>query len=138
MSEIFHSKTISYYYNNLLASYFKIKKTWKLVTRKYFWSTFYWDIKVYIKGCGIYLTLKIVYHKLYRYLYLLLKLFYHLKDLLMDFLTSLSLLVGWKSDNYDSFLVIIDCLTIMFCYKLVKTIIDITELAKVIISIVVG
>lgn len=91
-----------------------------------------------MKGCDIYLTLKIVYHKSYRDLYSLSMLFYCLKDLSIDFLTSLSLSVSWKSDNYDSFLVIVDCLTKMFYYKSVKTTIDVAELAKVIISIVVG
>lgn len=135
---MFYSKTISRYHNNLLASYFEIKKIWKLVTRKYFWSTFYWDIKAYIKGCDICLTLKIVYHKSYRDLYSLAMLFYCLKDLSIDFLISLSLSVSWKGDNYDSFFVIVDCFTKMFYYKSVKTTIDIVELAKVIISIVVG
>lgn len=35
ISEIIYFKIISYYYNDLLASYFEIERIRKLVTRKY-------------------------------------------------------------------------------------------------------
>ena len=41
MLKIIYFKVISCYHNNLLAGYFLIKKTKKLVTKKYFKSIFY-------------------------------------------------------------------------------------------------
>ncbi len=55
----------------------------------------------------------------------------------MDFITSLQILANWKGDSYDLILVIIDRLTKMVDYKLVKVTINIPSLAKVIIDIIV-
>lgn len=49
---------INYYYNNLLAGHFEIKKTWELVIQKYYWPTFCHVVKAYSKGCNVILTLK--------------------------------------------------------------------------------
>ena len=54
----------------------------------------------------------------------------------MDFVTGLPLSVDWKSDNYDSILVIVDQLTEMVHYEPVKVIIDTSGLAEVIIDVV--
>ena len=51
---------INRYHNDLLVGYFDIKKIQKLVTRKYYWKTIYYNIKVYIRGYNIYLTFKAV------------------------------------------------------------------------------
>lgn len=48
-----------------MASHFEIKKTSNLIAPKYYWSLLQQDIKSYIKGCDLYLALKIVKHKLY-------------------------------------------------------------------------
>ena len=50
---------------------------------------------------------------------------------------TLSLLRNWKSDSYDSILVIIDRLTKMVHYKLVKVTIDILGLVEVILDVIV-
>ena len=55
----------------------------------------------------------------------------------MDFVTGLPLSADWKSNNYDSILVIVDRLTKMVHYKPIKVIIDAPGLAKVIIDVVV-
>ena len=55
----------------------------------------------------------------------------------MDFVTSLPLFTDWKSDSYDSILVIVNQLTKIMHYKPVKVIIDILGLAEVIIDVVV-
>ena len=55
----------------------------------------------------------------------------------MDFITDLPILTNWKGDSYDSILVIIDRLTKMIHYKLVKVIINVLGLSKVIINIIV-
>lgn len=49
----------------------------------------------------------------------------------------LSLLVDWKSDSYNTILVIIDCLIKMLHFEPVKIIIDVANLVKVAIDIVV-
>ena len=55
----------------------------------------------------------------------------------MDFVTGLPILTDWKGDNYDLILVIVNWLTKMVHYELVKVIIDAPGLAKVIINVVV-
>ena len=55
----------------------------------------------------------------------------------MDFVTGLPLSADWKSISYDLILVIINQLTKMVHYKLVKVIINAPGLAKVILDIVV-
>ena len=55
----------------------------------------------------------------------------------MDFMTSLPLSINWKGDNYDLILVIVNWLTKMVYYKLVKVTIDTPGLTKVILNVVV-
>lgn len=55
----------------------------------------------------------------------------------MHFVMGLPVLINWKGESYDLILVIIDQLTNMIHYKVVKVTIDIPGLAKVIINIVV-
>ena len=55
----------------------------------------------------------------------------------MDFVTVLPLFADWKSDSYDSILVIVNRLTKMVHYKPVKVTIDAPGLAEVIIDVVV-
>ena len=55
----------------------------------------------------------------------------------MDFVTGLPLSSDWKGDSHNSNLVIVDQLTKMIHYKLVKVTIDALGLAKVIIDVVV-
>ena len=63
---------------------------------------------------------------------------HHYKNLLIDFVTGLSILTDWKGNNsYDSILVIINRLTKMVYYKPVKITIDAPSLAKVIINVIV-
>lgn len=55
----------------------------------------------------------------------------------MNFITGLPLLVDWKSNSYDAIFVIINGVTKLEYYKPVKTMIDVANLVKVIINIVV-
>ena len=55
----------------------------------------------------------------------------------MDFVTGLPLSADWKGDSYDSILVIVNRLTKMVHYELVKVTIDAPGLAEVIIDVVV-
>ncbi len=55
----------------------------------------------------------------------------------MYFVTSLPLSADWNGDNYDSILVIVDRLTKIVHYLLVKITIDVPGLAEVIIDVVV-
>ena len=55
----------------------------------------------------------------------------------MDFVTRLPLFFDWKSDSFNSILVIVNRLTKMVHYKQVKVTIDALELAEVIIDVVV-
>ncbi len=55
----------------------------------------------------------------------------------MDFITSLRILADWKCDNYDLILVIVNWLTKMVHYKLVKVMINAPGLTEVIIDVIV-
>lgn len=56
----------------------------------------------------------------------------------MDFITSLPISTNWNDKTYNFILVILDQLTKIVYYELVKVMIDTSDLAKVIINIVVG
>lgn len=60
------NKIFKRYHNNLLASHFSIKKTSKLLARKYYWLTFYYNIQTYTNSYDICLLFKAIKHKLYR------------------------------------------------------------------------
>ncbi len=47
------------------------------------------------------------------------------------------MLTGWKNKNYDSILIIIDYLAKIIYYKLVKIIINISDLAEFIINLII-
>ena len=89
-----------------------------------------------MKECNICLASNAAQYKLYNDLESLLVPIYCWKNLLIDFVTDLSILTDEKRDSYDSILVIIDRLTKMVHYKQVKVTIDIPDLAKIIINIV--
>lgn len=137
ISEIIYSKIISYQHDNLLTSYLGIGKTKELIGRKYFWPTFCQDIKAYVKGCNVCLTLKVVRHKSYKDLQLLPVPINYQKNLSIDFVAGLPLLVNWKSNSYNAILVIINYLINIVYYESVKTTIDIVGLAEVIIDVMV-
>ena len=59
------------------------------------------------------------------------------KYLLIDFIICLRSLTDWNGDSYDSILVIVNWLTKMVYYKLVKITIDASGLVKVIINVLV-
>ena len=55
----------------------------------------------------------------------------------MDFVMGLPISTDWKRENYVTILVIVDWLTKMMHYELVKVIINILKLATVILDVVV-
>ena len=56
---------ISHHHNNLLADYFGIEKTYKLLAIKYYLPTLHHNVKAYVKCCDMCLALKTVCHKFY-------------------------------------------------------------------------
>lgn len=83
------------------------------------------------------LASKTVRHKLYNDLQSLFILIYCWKYLLIDFITGLLILTAQNRDNYDLILIIINRLTKIIYYKLVKVTIDAPSFRKVIINVVV-
>ncbi len=55
----------------------------------------------------------------------------------MNFVIRLPILTNWKDDSYDLILVIVDWLTKIIYYELVKIIIDNLNLAKVILDMII-
>ena len=136
--KIIQTELIRRHYNNPLAGHYGIKKTHKLVAQKYYWPLFCQDANDYVKECDICLALKTIWHKLYSDLQFLLILTYRWKNLLIDFVTGLPISTDWKKDSYDLILVIVNWLTKLVHYKLVKVTIDALDLTEVIIDVIVG
>lgn len=97
----------------------------------------YQDIKTYVIRCDVRLVLKAVRHKPYCDFQFLPVSTHYWKNLSKNFMTSLPIPTDWKDDNYNMILVIVDHLTKMIHYELVKTMIDAADLAEVIIDMVV-
>ena len=135
--EIIRSEVISRHHNDPLISHFGIDKIRKLISRKYYWPSMRKDVESYVQGCDIGLALKAIKHKPYGDLQFLPILTHRWKDLSMDFMTGLPLSSDWKSDSYNSILVIVDRLTKMVYYKPVKVTIDAPKLVKVILDVVI-
>ena len=95
------------------------------------------DVKSYIKRCDICLALNTIKYKPYGNLKSLPILTHWWKILTRDFVTILPLSADWKSNSYDSILIIFDRLTTIVQYKTVTVTIDAPGLAKVIIDMVV-
>ena len=135
--EIIRSKVISCYHNDSLAEHFGIDKTRELVGWKYYWPSLRKDVKNYVRGFDVCLASKAIRYKPYRDLQSLPVPTHRWKDLSMDFMTGLPLFADWKNNSYDLILIIVDRLTKMVHYELVKVTINASGLAKVIINVVV-
>ncbi len=135
--KVIRSELISRHHDDPLAGHFGIEKTCKLIARKYYWPTLRRDVEAYVKGCNVCLALMAVRHKPYGDLQSLPVPTNWWTDLSMDFVTGLPISADWKSDSYDSIMVIVDRLTKMVDYVPVKVTIDAPGLAEVIIDMVV-
>ena len=102
------SKIIIYHHNDSIAGHFGINKTRELISQKYYWPSLKKDVETYVRGCNVYLALKVVHHKPYSELQSLSIPTHRWKDLSIDFVTGLPLSADWKSNSYDLILVIID------------------------------
>ena len=135
--EIIRYKVINCHPNDPLVGHFGIDKTRKLISWKYHWSSLRRDVEGYVRECDICLASKAVRYKPYADLQSLPIPIHRWKDLSIDFVTGLLLSSNWKSESYDSILVIIDRLTIMVYYKPVKITINALGLAEIIINVVI-
>ncbi len=70
--KVIYSELISRYHNDLLAGYFGIEKTCKLIARKYYWPTLRQVVETYVRCCNVCLASKAVCHKPYKDLQLFL------------------------------------------------------------------
>lgn len=125
------------YYDNPLVRYFMINKTQELITQKYSWSSFRYDIKTYTKDYSVCLTLKTFWHKPQGDLISLHVPIYQWKDLYIDFMTGLPISTSYKDNSYDSILVIVDRLTKIIYYQSVEFTIDDPKLIEVVINMVI-
>ena len=65
VSKLIRSKVINCHHNDRLKRYFRIDKTQKLISRKYYWPSLRNNIKNYVQGCNMYLASKAIPHKPY-------------------------------------------------------------------------
>ena len=135
--EIIRFKVISCHHNNLLIGHFGIEKIKELVGRKYYWPSLRRDVKSYVQRCDVCLASKAIRHKPYSNLQSLPILAHWWNNLSMDFVTGLPLSSDWKNNNYNPILVIVNPLTKMVHYELVKVTINASRLAEVIIDVVI-
>ena len=111
--KVIQTELISRHHNDLLAGYFGIEKTCKLLARNYFWPSLWHNVEAYVRGCDVCLVSKTVRYKPYGDLQSLSIPTHWWKDLSMDFVTGLPISTNWKGDSYISLLVIVDRLTKM-------------------------
>ena len=135
--EAIQTELISQHHHDPLAGHFSIDKTRELVGRKYYWPGLRRDVESYVWGCDVCLASKAIRHKSYKDLHFLLIPTHRWKDLSIDFVIGLQLFADWKKDNYDSIFVIVNLLTKMVHYKLVKVTIHAPGLAEVILDVIV-
>lgn len=90
------------------------------ISASIYWPSLRKDVEAYVKGCDVCLALKVVWHKPY------------------GDLQALPVPTHrWKDESYDSILVIIDRLTKMMHYKLIKITIGAPGLSEVILNMAV-
>ena len=105
------------YYNNPLAGYFGVDKTFELISRKYFWKSIKADIKEYMDSYDICQRVKVKRYRPYGKLYTLLIPSGPWKEITINFITDLPP-SKCKGSIYDSILVIVDRYTKIACYLL--------------------
>ena len=106
-------KLISKNHDDSLTRHFEIKKTLKLIQKKYYWSTLTKQTRVYVKTCNIYQRTKVSCHRSYDELKFLFVFTKSWKEIIMNFITSLSANKR-REVVYDSILMIIDrCIKMM-------------------------
>ena len=131
------TKLIGRHHNNPLVGYFGIEKICEFLAQKYYWPTLRHNMKIYVKGYDVCLASKAVCYKPYGNFQLLPVPTHRWKDLSMDFVTGLPVSIDWKGDSYNSILVIVNQLTKMVHYKLVKITVNASGLVEIIIDVVV-
>lgn len=89
------------------------------------WPIFYQDVDTCIKACNICFVLKTLFYKSYKDLQFLLVSTNYSKDLSIDLITGLPLLIDWKSNNYNKILVIIDSFIKIMYYKSIKSMMNV-------------
>ena len=137
MPGIIRTKLISHHHDDPLAGHFGIDKTRELIGRKYYWPSLRKDVEAYVKGCDVCLASKAVKHKPYGDLQPLPVPTYQWKDFLMHFVIGLPVSTNWKSESYNSILVIVNRLIKIIHYEPVKVTINAPGLAEVIFDVVV-
>ncbi len=137
LPEIIRTEIIRRHHDDPLVGHFGIQKTWGLVAWKYYWPLVRHNVEEYVKASDVCPASKAIRHKLYGDLQLLPVPTHRWKNPSIDFVTGLPVSTNWKSETYDSILVIVDRLTKMVHWKPVKVTIDAYSLAEVIIDMVV-
>lgn len=135
--KIIYSDLISHHDNDYLADHFKINKSSRLRAKNQYLSTFYCNIKTYIKNHNIYIFLNIVYHNFYDNLQDFLVSTDYWIYILLNFVATLLISANSKDNSYNSIFVMNYYFTKMIYYKLVKVTIDLTYLVEIIIYIMI-
>ena len=122
---------LKFHYDDKFAKYFDIKKTTKLLFRKYFWSNMITYVKTYVKIWNICQRIKMLCHCSYDVLQLLFQFIDSWKKITMNFITKF-LFSKLKKLIYDACLIVIDCYIKMILYILIIKQINAVKLIDVI------
>lgn len=108
MPEAIKTEIISRNYDYLLADHFGIMKTHELIAHKYNWRILRYNVKHEVKGYNASLALKRLKHNPSKDFQFLPVPIYCWIDLFIDFMTDLPITTYWKTEFYDSILVIVN------------------------------
>lgn len=109
-------------YDNPLLDHFGIKKIYKSVAQKYYYTTLQQKFQTYIKGYNIYLTSKTVHYNCYKDLQSFFLPTHCYKNQSIDFVTKLPVSTNQTSKSFDSILIIVNWFIKIVYYKIVKVI----------------
>ncbi len=129
--EFLRTELLKRYHDDILIDHFDVKKTIKLLNRKYYWSKMIKYVKFYIKICDLCQRMKTFKHFSYDDLQFLFRFQDLWQKIIMNFITNLS--SNKRSNNvYDFVLVIINRYIKMTFYIFVTKKIIVVELTKLI------
>ena len=121
------------HHDDPLAGHFGHARTLELIFRKYYWPRMLKEVQTYVCQYTTYCQIKPASHKPYEQLQSLQKLAKPGSNMTIDFITDLPP-CNRSRKVYDSIFVVMDRYTKMACYISMQKIIDVSELARILVQ----
>ena len=129
-NEVFQLEFLKRHHDNSLTEHFEFEKTNELLSRKYYWSNMFKDIKYYVNICDSCQRMKTFRHRSYDKLNALSQSKNSWQEIIMNFIIDLSR-SKWRDEIYNVCLVIIDRyikMILYIAYNKKITTVELTEL----------